>query len=147
MTLSSIQQGIAALLQQDPFLLQAQAEAIYENDGDLEARIDHALAALGLMVLVLTPSARRNGSGAIIDATAAVVVQVAEQPEINRHRAGHCTALDMAEHIASILDNRAIPPAQQPLSFSSIDPIDVAKSLAYNVRFVTRAILTQGTLP
>ncbi len=145
MTLSSIQQGIAAILQADPYLLQAQAEAIYENDGDLDAKIRTALAKLGLMVLVLTPACRRNGAGSYIDATVTVVIQVAEHPVINRARAGHVTALDMAEHIAAYLDNHPIPPAAQPLSFSSIDPIDVAKSLAYNVRYQTRAILQAGT--
>jgi hypothetical protein len=145
MTLSDIQQGVAALLKEDAFLLQSQAEPVFENDGDLETKIAYALAALGLMVLVLTPSVRRNGSGAIIDGTVSVAVQIAEIPTVNRARSGHCTALDMAEHVAAVLDNRAIPPAQQPLSFVSLDPVTATESLAYTVRFQTRAILTQGT--
>ena len=145
MTLSSIQQGTAELLQADPFLRQSQAEPIFENDGDLESKVQHALAALGLMVLVLAPNVRRNGAGAIIDATATVVVQVVEIPTINRARAGYCTAIDMAEHVASILDNRAIPPAQQPLSFVALDPVSETESVAYNVRFQTRAILAKGS--
>jgi hypothetical protein len=145
MTLSSIQQGVADLLKTDAFLVQSQASALFENDGDLESLVEHALASVGLMVLVLTPTVRRNGAGAIIDATTSVVVQVVEIATVNRARAGYATAMDMAEHVACVLDNAAIPPAQQPLSFVSLDPVTETASLAYNVRFQTRAILTKGT--
>ena len=99
-----------AFLARDPFLLQSQVEVIPEDKGDILTAITLAVAKLGIVAVVSTPSAKATSSNARnITAMASVEVQVYENPVINRRRANICAAGTAARHIAAALNLEKLP--------------------------------------
>ena len=102
--LKGIQAGVAARLASDPYF--SNVTIVTENIGDIENKIQTAIAKLGVCVIVVTPSA----SMAAPDAPAPyfnnikVLVRVVENVVLNRSASGaNKPASDVAEIVASLL--------------------------------------------
>ncbi|MCK9468141.1 MAG: hypothetical protein M0Q49_01880 [Porticoccaceae bacterium] len=103
MKLTEIQELVAAELNADPWLVEHHVTALAENKADIENEILRAIAAVGISALVVTPEfTATQQDGGTLAGTAAVRIALYEVPATNRTRAGYCTALEAAEHIARL---------------------------------------------
>lgn len=103
MKLTEVQELVAAELNADPWLVERHVTSLAENKGDIEHEVESAISRVGLLALVVTPEfTATQQDGGTLAGTAAVRIALYEIPATNRARAGHCTALEAAEHIARL---------------------------------------------
>ncbi len=125
MTLIQLQHQIRDLLAQDEHLATHQLAVFAEDQGDLEQAVDEAVARLGLVAMVATPSLEVTGQdGATIHGPATVLIRVYERSSTARALPGHLTALAAAEHILSLSstwnNTTPISLAQEPINDDEI---------------------------
>lgn len=115
MELLDIQKYTVETINADAILADAGVEAVPEDLGDAFAKVNAAVAEVGICALVQLPrfsptsSAAKNAVGNVT-----MQVVVAENPMTNRAQAGHLHALQAAERIAWIL-NLTKPVPADPL--------------------------------
>ncbi len=104
MTLSSYQLEAARALTEDSQLLEHEVTALAENQGDIEAAVEAAVARVGICAMVVTPAATVTSvDEGVVAIQAALRIIVYETPQVNRHRANAWTALDAAERIFELI--------------------------------------------
>ena len=111
MTLRQLQRQIAETLNDDEALRQGGCRAFAEDSHDVVQEVaTHLQQAGGVALVVLTPSAERNGSSprglpARLDGVAVSAVEV---PALNRLDTARMTALQAAQRAAHLLDGRTL---------------------------------------
>lgn len=111
MTLRQLQLQIAAILNGDEALLQGGCRAFAEDSHDVVQEVaTHLQQAGGVALVVLTPSAERNGFSkkglpARLDGVAVSAVEI---PALNRLDPSRMTALQAAQRAAHLLDGRTL---------------------------------------
>ena len=111
MTLKELQLEIAERLNADETLLRGGCRAFAEDSHDVVQEVaTHLHEAGGVALVVLTPSAERNGCSpkglpARIDGLAVAAVEV---PALNRLDPSRMTALQAAQRAAHLLDGRTL---------------------------------------
>lgn len=138
-TLAQLQLSITDYLNKDPWLIQHHVTTLAENRGDIESLVAEAVSRIGLCAVVFTPSFDPTAEDGVVYGTAAVRVVVYEEPAANRHRAGHCTALDAAERIHILL--RSYP----NLTMGPLRMVDVGDGIAFET--IATAHIAHGVTP
>ena len=111
MTLKQLQLEIAKALNADEALMQGGCKAFAEDTHDVVQEVAAQLQqAGGVALVVLTPSAERNGHSpkglpARIDGLAVAAVEI---PALNRLDPSRMTALQAAQRAAHLLDGRTL---------------------------------------
>ena len=103
--LVGIQQTAANRLMADPFF--SDLKVVTENISDIENEIERAIASLGIVVIVVTPTASvrqmKDAPGPYFE-DIRIVVQVSESVTLNRSAQGtNKTALQVAEYALAVL--------------------------------------------
>ena len=111
MTLGELQLQIAAILNADETLRQGGCRAFAEDSHDVVLAVEkHLQQDGGVALVVLTPSAERNGCSprglpARLDGVAVSAVEI---PALNRLDPTRMTALQAAQRAARLLDGRTL---------------------------------------
>lgn len=140
MKISEYQQLVATKIQGiDGF---AGVPVLTEIKGDLVNEVEMAIAKLGLCILVLTPTMRNDEPEALaINLSADLVVQVMENPQINRGAGGTgLAAVDVAVTVAQELHYFQAG-LWSTLRFEGLELVEEAQSIAYQILFNTRTAL------
>lgn len=118
MRISEVQKFIKNKLEKDPFVSASGAEVVCADDGDSVSAVDRAMAEAGLAVIVAAPKWKPNTTSAkeaVGDLD--ITVNVSECPELNR-RGDYTVGLDLAEHIAVLLNLEKPFPSSDILTLS-----------------------------
>lgn len=111
MTLKELQLKIAERLNADEALLRGGCRAFAEDTHDVVQEVaTHLHEAGGVALVVLTPSAERNGCSpkGLPAALESLAVAAVEFPAVNRLDASRLTALQAAQRVAHLLDGREL---------------------------------------
>lgn len=111
MTLKELQLKIAEALNADETLMQGGCRAFAEDSHDVVQEVaTHLHEVGGVALVVLTPSADRNGCSpkglpASIESLAVAAIEI---PAVNRLDPSRMTALQAAQRVAHLLDGREL---------------------------------------
>lgn len=111
MNLKELQLEIAERLNADETLAQGGCRAFAEDSHDVVLEVEnHLRQAQGVSLVVLTPSAERNGCSpkGLPAALESLAVAAVEIPALNRLDLSHLTALQAAQRVAHLLDGREL---------------------------------------
>lgn len=128
--LREVEEGIAAVIRDDPAILAAgNVSVVVEDKACIAYEIAKALGELGVCVTVaVTGFTKRQDLGPMVQGTLAVEIACYEHPTLNRQDPSTPTAQWMAEHIARILNWRKVPQLTNKLIFRDFSRDDVEEA-------------------
>jgi len=101
MTLANLQLAVVDVIATDRWIINNGIRVLAEDQGNIAAELDTALAKLGLAVVVYSPGIVGNApSSPVPQGLCNIVVACYETPLLNRGKANRTTALNAAERVA-----------------------------------------------
>lgn len=137
MALREVEEGIAAVIREDPAILAAgNISVVVEDKACLAYEIAKALGELGVCITVsVTGFDKRADLGPMVQGTLHFEIACYEHPTLNRTDASTPTAQWAAEHLARILNWRRIPQLTNKLIFRDFSRDDVEEANIVRGRF------------
>ena len=120
MKTDDIQKAVAERIKQIPRLNKAGLDVLTENKEDLISAIDAALAKLGLVAIVGTPTGKAKSTDSeSIEIDGTVVVTLTENVQLNRTRSGSLPIGTATELLAVYLNLKTVTASKDTLVFQS----------------------------
>ena len=135
-TLEALQSAVVTLLQSHPVL--TAAKILYEDEGEIENKIESAISDQGLIILVMSMEGRSRSPDAaqVILDDLTVVVRIIEMPLINRDPNGTQIPINRAvELVAMALHQQVI--SGHTLVFEAFEPDPGADLPTKDITFST----------
>ena len=128
--LREVEEGIAAIIRNDPYILAARnISVVVEDKACLAFEIAQAIGSLGVCVTVaVTGFDKRADLGPMVQGTLHIEISCYEHPELNRQDASAPTAQGVAEHLARILNWRRVPQLTNKIIFRDFSRDDVEEA-------------------
>ncbi len=150
MLLETLQLDAVAVLQAAPDLATIQ-NILREQQGDIQAQIKAAIAKLGLVIMVMTPSGKstaKNAPGPILDPLI-LAIDITEMVLINRGVNGtRIPCSEAAERVAWAIHGPNHPGRQliPNVSVTSVGIVPDPSFLIYRVEALTRGVITSSVI-